>query len=114
MKKKLVKIITPIIILGIIVLSFIILNKNKGDVSKDVTGCIGKNSELYVQLGCHACGIQEDIFGENYTELTVIDCFYEREKCSLKNISVTPTWIINGKTHLGVQSLELLKNLTGC
>jgi len=114
MKKKLVKVITPVIILSIIVLSFIVLNKDKGDAAKDVAACIGENSELYVQLGCHACGIQEDIFGENYTELTVIDCFYEREKCSLKNISITPTWIIKGKRYEGVQSITTLRELTSC
>jgi hypothetical protein len=37
----------------------------------------------------------EKAFGENYQNLNVVDCFYEREKCS--EIEYTPTWIINNE-----------------
>jgi len=109
MKKRLW--ITFAIILGVIILSAIILSRGNG-VSKETTVCIANNSELYVQLGCHACEAQEKIFGENYKYLNVIDCFYEREKCS--NIQYTPTWIIKGEKYTKVQSIKKLKELTGC
>ena len=111
MKKT--NIITMLIILGIIILSIIILNKSPSDTpDTKIVKCIGENSELYIQLGCHACEIQEEMFGENYQYINSIDCFYEREKCD--GISATPTWIINGEKYKGVQSIEKLKELTGC
>ena len=110
MKKK--SWITLSVIIGTILLSIIILNHPTNSSSEEITKCIGKNSELYIQLGCHACETQEDMFGENYQYLNVIDCFYENDKCL--GITATPTWIIKGEKHVGVQSIEALKEFTGC
>ena len=110
MKKSLWITISIIII---VVIFAIIMKSNLGNgASQETVQCIGQNSALYIQLGCHACEIQEDLFGENYQYLNVIDCWFEREKCS--EIQYTPTWIINGKKYEGVQSIEKLKELTGC
>lgn len=110
MKKK--SWITISVIIGTILLSMLILNQPANGSSEEITKCIGKNSELYTQLGCHACDTQEDMFGENYQYLNVIDCFYENDKCP--GITATPTWIIKGEKHIGIQSIETLKELTGC
>lgn len=104
--------ITILIILGVILFSFIILNKPVTETSKEIAECIGKNSVLYVQLGCSACENQKDLFGDNYQYLTVIDCWFERDKCD--GIAATPTWIIKGEKYVGVQSIEKLQELTGC
>lgn len=104
--------ITLIIILGVIILSIIIINKPPPETPEEVAKCIGKNSELYTQLGCSACEIQKDMFGENYEYLTIIDCWFEQDKCF--DIAYTPTWIIKGEKYTGVQSIEKLKGLTGC
>tara|TARA_B100001971_G_C17929321_1_gene401873 strand:+ start:57 stop:386 length:330 start_codon:yes stop_codon:yes gene_type:complete len=109
MKKKWV---TWIIILAVIILSIIILTRPKTQTSEGIAKCIGQNSELYVQLGCHACETQEQMFGDNYQYLNSIDCFFEKEKCT--EITHTPTWIIKGETHIGTQSIEKLKELTNC
>jgi hypothetical protein len=113
MKKKLVG-ITFLIILGVIIIAFFSLKQNKQETPEATAKCIGENSVLYTQLGCHACEIQEDLFGESYEQLNKIDCFYEMEKCSTKGITATPTWIIKGEKYVGVQSIEKLKELTGC
>ncbi len=106
------------IILGVILLSYSVLTQNKPTTSKEIAKCIGENSVLYVQLGCSHCKDQEDLFGENYQYLNVVDCFYEREICA-ERISEggsfsTPTWMINGKKVIGVQSIETLQEITGC
>jgi hypothetical protein len=98
--------------MGVILLSIIILYKPNPETSEEIAKCIGKNSELYVQLGCHACKSQEKMFGENYQYLNTIDCFYEGEKCL--GIQYTPTWIIKGEKYEKVQDIEKLKELTGC
>lgn len=103
-----------IVVIALIILSIFLLKKAPEWQDKRTAECIGKNSELYVKEGCHACKIQEDMFGENYDELTVIDCFYEAEKCAEKGIIATPTWFIKNQTYMGVRSIEELKELTEC
>ena len=104
--------VTAIIVFIVVIISVIIINSKGNDVSKEIATCIGENSELYTQFGCHACQIQEEMFGKSYQYLNVIDCWYEREKCL--HIQYTPVWIINNKKYTGVQSIEKLKELTGC
>lgn len=110
MKKK--SILTWIIIFGVILLSFAILNKSQPNIEKETVQCIGENSVLYIQLGCHACETQEKMFGNNYQYLNIVDCFFEREKCP--DIAATPTWIINNERYSGVQEINKLKELTNC
>jgi len=110
MNKKIL--INIIIILAIIIFSLIVLNSSKGYTEEDLAKCIGKNSELYIQLGCHACSTQEEMFGESYQYLNVIDCWSNENQCD--EITYTPTWIIEGEEYIGARSIEELKQLTGC
>jgi hypothetical protein len=105
-------ILTVIIILAIIALAFLLLDRDRPETTEEITRCIGENSVLYSRLGCHFCEVQEEIFGENYQYLTVVDCFFDQNKCT--EITGTPTWIINNKKYEGVQSIETLQTLTGC
>jgi hypothetical protein len=101
------------ILIGIAIVFLVIsLTKKPANTDANVAKCIGKNSVLYVQLGCHACEIQKNIFGDNYQYLNKIDCFYEPDKCT--NITATPTWTIKSQNYVGVQTVEKLKELTGC
>jgi len=104
--------ITILVILSVLLLAIFILNKKPQETTEDIAKCIGNNSVLYVQLGCHACETQEKLFGENIKHITKVDCWFEREKCT--DIQVTPTWTIKGQKYEGVQSIEQLKNLTNC
>ena len=104
--------ITAIIITAIILLAVYINYKKSPETPEETAKCIGENSIIYTQLGCHACEEQEKLFGENYKYLNIIDCFFETDKCS--EIKVTPTWLIKGKTYEGLQSIEKLKEMTGC
>jgi len=106
------RLITFIIILFVIILAIIILVKNPPETDEEISKCIGKNSVLYTRLGYHFCKVQENLFGENYQYLNVVDCFFEGGKCG--DLISTPTWIIKGKEYGGVQSFEKLKELTGC
>jgi hypothetical protein len=81
-------------------------------VDELTTKCIASNSILYVQLGCSHCKTQENVFGKEYINLNIIDCFYEPQKCA--NITGTPTWIIKGQQYAGAQTIDKLKELTGC
>ena len=104
--------ITITVIAAVIILAIVLINQSPNGVSKETAMCIGNNSILYVQFGCHACEIQAEMFGKNYQYLNVIDCWFEREKC--EGIIYTLTWVINNEKYDEGQSLEKLKELTGC
>ncbi len=111
MKKR--SLITITIIVAVTIFSIILINTSSSNgVSKDTAMCIADNTTLYTQLGCHACEIQEEMFGENYQYLNTIDCWFEIEKCP--GIISTPTWVINGEKYSNVQTIQKLKELTGC
>ena len=111
-KKIVTNVITIIIVILVIIALLILKNLNKPTTTEEIAKCIGQNSELYTQLGCHACEAQEEMFGDNIQYLNIIDCFYERDKCN--EIEATPTWKIKGKYYKGVQDIEALKELTNC
>lgn len=104
--------------LGIIVVLIIVgifwIKKNGETLNEKTAKCIAEKSELYVQLGCSACKIQEDMFKDSYVYLNVIDCHYQPQKCADAQITHTPTWLINGEKYEGLQSIQKLKELTGC
>lgn len=116
--------ISLLIIVGLIIGSltgFIIFNKTSSDnnpkdmeISEKLAICIGKNSIYYGQTGCSACKTQENLFGENFKHINHIDCRRDMQICVEAGISATPTWIINNQQHVGVQSIEKLKELTKC
>jgi hypothetical protein len=111
-KIKREEIINIIIIIFVIALALILINLPEKNVEKDLAKCIGENSELYIQLGCHACEYQKELFGSNYEYLNITDCYYEPEKCL--EIPYTPTWIINNQEYVGAKAIEELKNITNC
>ena len=107
-------IITISIILIIATIAVFALIKKPVNTDQGIVKCIGSKAILYTQLGCHACKAQEELFGENYQYLNVVDCWYENEKCNEAIIEYTPTWVINKEKVIGVQTIEKLKELTGC
>lgn len=115
MKKRIKRVLIDVlIILIILTIAYIIIRRPFASVETKTAICLGKNAILYTQYGCHACETQKEIFGENYKYLTIVDCWYESEKCP--DILATPTWKFgeNTKGYAGVQSIEKLKELSGC
>ena len=111
LKSRLVTIFVFIIVIAII---FISVYTPKKIVSTDdeVMKCIGERSVLYVQLGCSHCEDQKDILGNGTKYIEMIDCFYERSKCS--DIKATPTWKIDGKSYTGVLKIDQLREIAKC
>ena len=117
MKSKKNALITVLIIVVILAIAGVIIyikSNSNSAVSAQLAQCIGSHSQIYVQLGCHFCAEQEALFGDSFKYLNSTDCYYNASICNQLGISGTPTWIINGKQYLGVQSIDQLKNLTGC
>jgi hypothetical protein len=106
----------PFFIIFLIIIFSIIIIKTRaeGNIETELIKCIGENSELYIQNGCHACEKQIDYLKGDCECLTIIDCWKEQDKCIEKQITATPTWIIKNQRYIGFQSLEKLKELTNC
>lgn len=110
-EKDLKKIILIVLILGLILISGCTSNNV---VSEKTTKCIANKSTLYIKSGCPDCKKQEELFGENFKYLNIIDCKDEPAKCVEADIVRIPTWIINNTKIVGFQSIKELKELTGC
>ena len=72
----------------------------------------------YSAYWCPNCLNQSELFGKQaYKELNVVECARDgknsqTELCIDKKIQGFPSWEINGKIILGVQTLEELSKLT--
>ena len=73
----------------------------------------------YSAYWCPNCLHQSELFGKQaYKELIVVECARDGKNsqtqlCIDKNIKGFPSWEINGKIILGVQTLKELSNLSG-
>ena len=73
----------------------------------------------YSAYWCPNCLNQGELFGKQaYKELNVVECARDGKNsqtqlCIDKNIQGFPSWEINGKIILGVQTLNELSKLTG-
>ena len=106
--------ITIAIVLIIISFAVYIKSRNPAGVSEELVKCIGNNSIVYTQIGCHACESQKQLFGENYQYVNDYICNTNWDYCLQKGIKATPTWEINRQMIEGIQTIEKLKELTGC
>ena len=109
--------ITFLIIILVIALSYYAINKNGHNTDNEFTNCISGKATLYMQTACFACKKQEDLFGESYKDLIVVNCADPENynECFVKNkIEYTPTWIINYEQYIGYKTLEELSELTSC
>ena len=73
-----------------------------------------KGATMYGAEWCGACNAQKGLFGEAFEHIDYVECPENQERCTADGITAYPTWIIDGKQHVGVQSLEMLATLTGC
>lgn len=105
--------VTLVIILLILAFSGWVLLKNP-NTDEELARCIGENSVVYSQIGCHACETQKQLFGENYQYVNDYICNTNWDYCLQKGIKATPTWEINRQMIEGIQTIEKLKELTGC
>jgi hypothetical protein len=97
--------------------AFYYLSPSNGAAGKydSLTRCLTeKGAIMYGQEGCHACLYQEELLGDSYKNINVVDCISNMDVCRRQMIGATPTWVINGATYVGVQTPEELANESGC
>ena len=73
-----------------------------------------KGATLYASKYCGHCQNQKEMFGDSLNYINQVECTENQELCQQMGIQGVPTWIIDGKSYVGVQSLETLSSVTGC
>ena len=113
----------PLICIAVLFTFFLILNmsyegateySSNAATAKFAECLTEKNAVLYGSNHCSHCNTQKILFGEYFEKISFVNCDETPWLCEAVDITAYPTWIINGKKHLGTESLTKLKELTGC
>ena len=91
----------------------------RGDLNLEgFAGClVNSDAIFYGTEWCGFCAQQKQVLGDvytNYGDQFYVDCDIENDRCRSAGITGYPTWIINGRPHVGVQSIEALSAAIGC
>jgi len=113
MRKDRIILITLMIVVIAIILGINYVRGNGNHDSKTIQ-CIADNSILIVSKTCSHCADQRRILGDSESLFNVISIDEHPEVLEQYEITAVPTWIINDNKVTGVQSIEKLKELTGC
>jgi uncharacterized membrane protein len=76
------------------------------------------DAKFYGASWCPHCAEQKNLFGSSARRIPYVECSPGgprapvAQDCKEKNIQSYPTWIINGRRHTGVQSLDTLAQLS--
>ena len=94
--------------------------QNEPSASSDFVKCLSeKNVRMFGFSSCSSCDFQKRMFGENFNEVTYVDCSSpgskgQTEYCAREKIKSYPTWEISGKKIMGELSLSQLSSMTDC
>ena len=97
-----------ILVLGAISLASISYANSTGPYDKFAKCLRDKGAVMYGATWCHFTAEQKTMFGKSFKYVN----YQDFSKGS--DISVTPTWVIDGKKYEKAQSFERLASLTGC
>ena len=111
-KDTLILVIIVVIVIAIIIgINYV---KGNGNYSNETMQCIADNSILIVSKTCSHCENQRSILGDSEPLFNIIFIDEQPEVMDQYDLRAVPTWIINNEKITGVQSVEKLKELTGC
>ncbi len=126
--KDVLRLSAPVVIAGLAAAGIMYFSQT-GVVAKkdysDLAQCLNEKGVVYYKsVRCSTCRRQEALLGQAYTKLNSIECHPEGENpnpelCLAKNISKTPTFLIerNGlevKRAEGLQQIKNLASFAGC
>lgn len=120
--RNLLRKIIPIIIAGIVAAGIMYFMQTGTIVPRDNSGLVSHLNEqgwiYYRSYTCSNCKRQEKLLGEAYKSLHFVECHPRGpsgnpELCLQKNITKTPTWILeqNGKETMRLEGLQTIDEL---
>ncbi len=112
--KKDVKVYLILVLIVIIIIAAIMIIRANGDHDEKTIRCIAEKSTVVVSPTCSWCAKQKQDLGKYVNYFEFIDISENPEILQQYDISGTPSWIINEKVYSGYQTIEELKQITGC
>ena len=103
-----------VLILILLALSVNNYMKKPGQFNDFATCLTEKGAVVYGNDYCSYTVQQLNFFGKSKEYLNYVKCADNKSLCDSKDISITPTWEINGESYSGVQTFEKLSAVTGC
>jgi len=73
-----------------------------------------KGAVMYGAYWCGHCKEQKEMFGDSFKYINYVECTEKKQICEDAGIGGYPTWIIDGKSHEGVQPLSKLAGISQC
>ena len=84
----------------------------------DFVECLLESDAIfYGTEWCGFCNQQKQVLGDVFRQFSnnfYVDCDRESARCSNAGITGYPTWIINNRPYVGVQSIEQLSAAMNC
>ena len=111
------------VVVGLFIFGAVIAFSGDNDVAdiselEGFAACLLESDAIfYGTEWCGFCNQQKQVLGEVYNQFSgqfYVDCDRERGKCSAARIRSYPTWIINGRPYVGVQSIDALSAAMNC
>jgi len=116
--------IIVIIVLFFVALKFdVIPSKSYGEYDSFIICLKASGARFYGDYSNRDSLMQMSFFGDSlyvleksgiYIECNKYGANPQLEKCQKEGIIRYPTWIIDGKKHIGIQGLNKLSEVTGC
>ena len=107
-------IVAVVAIIGWSVSGYFVKGDDYNSLDKFAQCLTEKGATLYASAYCGHCKNQKEMFGDSLKYINQVECTEKQELCQQMGIQGVPTWIIDGKSYVGVQSLETLSSITGC
>lgn len=83
--------------------------------NEDFTKCLNNTGAvMYGTSWCHYCQQQKTMFAPYFEYITFVDCDVDKQACVRNGVESYPTWKINNKTLVGLQSIKRLSEVSGC
>ncbi len=90
-------------------------HKETSITTEDFAKCLnGKGLIMYGDDTCEKCQAQKKMFGDAFSEINYVNCYFEKDKCAAAGVTGYPMWVIEEKKLSGLQKFSNLSALTGC
>jgi|SRR3989344_3087557 len=99
----------------IVLIIYLVFPKSPPGQYDELASCLTeKGVVMYGTDWCPHCKNQKAMFGNSFKKINYVNCDFNVAECKNKGVTGYPTWIINGESYAGEQSLVKLASLTGC
>ena len=103
------------IIFSILVISGCSSNAVVSNKYDELAKCLSANNAvMYGTSWCPHCQNQKKMFSNSFEYINFVDCDASSDACKAAGVQGYPTWVINGTSYEGEQTVYTLAKSAGC